>query len=365
MSLGHKDIVQNLAKIENSVHEWIALYADSEDTDDRHDDDTQSTTDLSIPTALLEKVEHTSGCCKNDRVMKARRRPLQSPTLRDLLLHEIHADIHPNRKLPQLKEKSAAMGLLWVRRQFHYQTSIFSNILRIPNVFSSAVDAVSAAYAEVYGSLHGWAVQKIFNYSFQSAPDIHVIFRHMNPTLLKKLIFSNHHSEESTRDDDLPVIGTRHSTIESEPLNGESIKSQSDGELHLQPSDKEKNNGNNMFQNLLTDWDNFGKQLSVEIGKISDHIGNEWDKLSSSLFGTSKNKNVEHNSYDTRGGALFLTSKESGQKPSGVALEEFITKEMSSDAQDRIKVFLNVAQPILSDLAGLFSELNMDDPTKV
>jgi len=112
---------------------------------------------------------------------------LRSPTLRQLLQSEISMDIHPTRKLPYLKDGSAAMGLLWVRRQLHYQTATFRNILDVPKVFPSVIVAVSHAYSEVYGSLHGWAVQKIFNYSFQAAPDAVTVFRHMNPIELERV----------------------------------------------------------------------------------------------------------------------------------------------------------------------------------
>ena len=80
------------------------------------------------------------------------------------------------------------MGILWVCRQLHYQTLIFSNILQVPRRFSSMIDAVTAAYQTVYGKYHGWAMQQIFNYSFQSAPDGDTIYRHMNPHRLKEVL---------------------------------------------------------------------------------------------------------------------------------------------------------------------------------
>uniref|UniRef100_A0A7S2MRW6 Glycolipid transfer protein domain-containing protein n=1 Tax=Helicotheca tamesis TaxID=374047 RepID=A0A7S2MRW6_9STRA len=151
MSLGHKDIVQNVAKIENAVHAFIDWRLDQKQT------------------------------------LGAELPIISSPTLRELLQYEIDTGINPETKLPRLREKSAAMGLLWVRRQFHYQTSIFSNVLDVPEKYNTARDAVSAAYSEVYDAFHGWAVQKIFNYSFQAAPDADIIFRFMNPAYLKQV----------------------------------------------------------------------------------------------------------------------------------------------------------------------------------
>jgi hypothetical protein len=153
MNLGHKDIVQNLGKMETAVHEWLDYRREQ--------------------VAMERAWEPNSG--DGDFYDDE----LRSPTLRDLLEHEVDCNVHA--RLPRLVEKTAAMGLLWVRRQLHYQTSIFSNILRVPETFPSSHAAVASAYAQVYGHYHGWAVQKIFNYSFQAAPAVSEIYKFMNP----------------------------------------------------------------------------------------------------------------------------------------------------------------------------------------
>jgi len=355
MSLGHKDIVQNLAKIENSVHEWLDLYFEAKDNIHSQAGD-----------ATAELDDDAFCCSLNDRISARQIHVPQSPTLRDLLQHEVKVDFHPNKKLPILKEKSAAMGLLWVRRQCHYQTSIFNNVLKIPSAFSSAVHAVSAAYSEVYGNLHGWAVQKIFSYSFQSAPDIHVIFRHMNPSLLNELLTKNHFHVDTKDDHQSSESMDKSSvdqerTIESADTHDPNVRVSSKGEIISDRKSREQN----MFQNLGHELENIGRQLSTEIVKIGDHLGKEWEKLSYSLFGSSKTNGSELNTYEARGGAVLASSKGTGSSLSGDALEEYISMKMLSDAQDRIKLFLSVAQPLLLDLAGLFAELNMDDPTRV
>ena len=157
MNLGHKDIVQNLGKMETAVHEWLDYRREQ--------------------VAMERAWEPNSG--DGDFYDDE----LRSPTLRDLLEHEVDCNVHAH--LPRLVEKSAAMGLLWVRRQLHYQTSIFSNILRVPETFPSSHAAVASAYAQVYGHYHGWAVQKIFNYSFQAAPAVSEIYKFMNPHRLR------------------------------------------------------------------------------------------------------------------------------------------------------------------------------------
>ena len=135
MTLGHKDIVQNVAKIEIAVHQWIKTK--SEEVADKH-------SLLITKDECLSKGETDD---KNVALDKDSVFPL-SPTLRQLLSHEIEKDLHPN--LPRLKEKSASMGLLWVRRQLHYQTAIFSNVFKVPDEFPTMILAVGAAYSEVY-----------------------------------------------------------------------------------------------------------------------------------------------------------------------------------------------------------------------
>eukprot|EP00957_Ditylum_brightwellii_P168179 12802958-Ditylum_brightwellii.AAC.1 len=145
MELGHKDVVQNVGKIEKAVHDWI-----------------------------------------QERRAAADDGEIRGPTLRELLHYELELQTH-GEKLPKLRDPSAAMGLLWSRRQLQYQTSIFSNVMLIPHSFRDAKHAVSEAYSEVYENLHGWAVQKVFQVSFRAAPDAGLIFRHMNPEELERV----------------------------------------------------------------------------------------------------------------------------------------------------------------------------------
>lgn len=163
MNLGQKDIVQNVAKIEKAVHEWI-------DHQQNH--------------LFLRSVDSSGASVISDESADNK---LRSPTLRQLLEYELEMDIHGNQRLPRLKDRTAGMGLLWVRRQLQYQTALFSNVLEVSKSFETSNEAISAAYREVYGKYHGWAVQKIFNYSFQAAPEPEVIFRYMNPHYLKEV----------------------------------------------------------------------------------------------------------------------------------------------------------------------------------
>ena len=80
------------------------------------------------------------------------------------------------------KIKECSNGTLWVRRQLQYQTEIFKNLLsgKYPDVQTE----VRSAYKLVYDDNHGWAVQKIFMYSFKAAPSAKDIYQIMNPEYL-------------------------------------------------------------------------------------------------------------------------------------------------------------------------------------
>jgi len=143
--MGHKDIVQNIGKIEDSAHGWI---------------DSQK-----------EK--------QSDKAT------IFSPTIRDLLQYETDMNYHP--QLPRLKEASGAMGLLWVRRQLDFQTTVFEKLLEIPQNIPSSVEAFNDAYKHIYSRYHGAAVKKVFTYSLNRAPEIHQVYNCMNPRRLKEI----------------------------------------------------------------------------------------------------------------------------------------------------------------------------------
>ncbi len=335
MNLGHKDIVQNIVKIESAIHNWIEERSEAE---------------------ALQRSE--------DNVKP------RSPTLRELLEYEIEMDVHPNNRLPRLKDKTAAMGLLWVRRQLQYQTAIFRNIIGVPDVYPTTINAVTAAYAEVYGNLHGWTVQKIFNYSFQSAPDADLIYRHMNPSKLKQIRTSAKNGIVSPMKDvdkDEEIVNENVFVSEEEII----VKQESPREEEQQQMTGDTNNVNDIeenvqdnnhfvdfFTNIGNEWDKFSKHITDEIDKICNNIGK--------IFGqgeTDENLSSASNTrFDQRGGANFNNN---ANMMSDDETEAYISKEMAADAREHILVYLDIIGPILNDLTGLFDEMNMDDPTKV
>lgn len=309
MTLGQKDIVQNLAKIEQAIHSYVQHQGNSEDD---------------------SEAGHVS-----------------SPTLRQLLQYEIDAELQDISKLPRLKEKSAGMGLLWVRRQLQYQTAIFVNAM--DDRYESTRGAVQSAYDEVYNSYHGWAVQKIFSYSFQAAPDASEIYKYMDLHRLAEVQKEAHHR----------FLGDYGSHGHSP------FRSTSEG----------------MSDNP---FDRFGRHIGNEWDKLAGTVVQEWDKLATGvaqLFGQQPMQVPVV--VTTTVSPLTTTTAVPMESPvaspeadqvtvgldSGASAEEevenYINHEMEKNAYAHIRAYLKVANPLLADLESLFDEFNMNDPTKV
>lgn len=291
MSLGHKDVVQNVAKIELASHQWLD-YQEG-----------------------LRMLEGTACCSSGDN------EDISSPTLFDLLDFEVELHVHP--ALPRLKEKSAAMGLLWVKRQLLYQTRIFENVVRVPSHFESVRDAVDAAYTQVYGKYHGWAVQKIFKYSFQAAPETEKIFRHMNPHRLAE------------------------AKAEAFRMIGKSEMPENNDDEESLAREKEPESDNPIvafFDRIGGEWD-----------KFAQHVTGEWDKFAQHVVEIFDNKASAGNQMAAQFDDSTLNEE----------MEAHVTNVMIQDARDQIASFLSIVNPLLADLEILFDTLNMDDPTKV
>ncbi len=353
MTLGHKDVVQNVAKIESAAHEWIASRSDEELAND----------------ALVLARKRQEACVRDgdnedDCEVTVTEESIQrrSPTLRQLLQYEIDNNTHNNSKLPRLKDKTAAMGLLWVRRQLHYQTTIFDNITSVPKVFSTVIEAVGAAYGEVYGDIHGWAVQKIFNYSFQSAPKTDIIFRHMNPRRLEKVKKA-------------AIRGTPTGSSDAEEITKVNLALSTHDALVTQTVSAKNADGNHgnpfidFFDNIGTELDKFGRHIGGEFDKVGHAIETEWEKAvcnASNILNHDRNVDCEEASRNRKDvKPVLLGGSRSEQGVPSEDVEEYISTEMRNDARDHILVYLKTVRPMLQDLAGLFDEMNMDDPTKV
>ncbi|GMH88281.1 hypothetical protein TrST_g6927 [Triparma strigata] len=124
MSLGQKDVLQNVRKIRS---------------------------------AYISYLEHTSSTSAN---------------IWDLIDLELEVSYH---KLPKLQDPSASIGLLWIWRQLKYQVEIYENFLE----GYTAKESCELAYQQTYSRYHSWFVRAIFSRSFNAAPSELVIFEHM------------------------------------------------------------------------------------------------------------------------------------------------------------------------------------------
>lgn len=68
-----------------------------------------------------------------------------------------------------LRDDSAAMGLLWIRRSLTFQMELYSSLL--PSSTKSPSDAAMEAYNEHLLPYHGWMLQKIFPMSLSQMPE--------------------------------------------------------------------------------------------------------------------------------------------------------------------------------------------------
>jgi len=336
MNLGHKDVVQNIVKIENAVHNWIEHQRQ-----------------------IREMQASFEGESKDTE-------PLRSPTLRELLEHEKELDVHP--RLPKLKEKTGAMGLLWVRRQLFYQTRVFANVLQVPDVYADAGQAVAAAYSEVYDKYHGWAVQKIFTYSFQAAPQVELIYKVMNPHYLREVLDAAKNmpvpKEKKQEREEKPVEIAESSDVVDASVEEETVASEesvtiaTDEPVCEDNVKVEKDDDSNPFEK-------FGNHIAQEWDKLGKHIGGEWDKLVGNVVNIfdKKSNSKDNKNMNVRGGAR--SGGENTKSLEGEELDQYVSEEMSKDAKKHIAHYLKMVEPLLNDLSLLFDELDMDDPTKV
>jgi len=379
MGLGHKDVVQNLVKVETAIFAWM------DERKERiriHKEGLNSSYDCE-PTskAIGSENDTTSDCVDQINEIKM---PLElrSPTLYELLQDEVEYNVHQG-KLPRLKEKSAAMGLLWVRRQLQYQSSIFANVSS--KKFANIPSAVDSAYKEVYDRYHGWAVQKIFGYSFKAAPIATEIYKVMNPLYLSEVLENaknvydadegeiEEESEEtdidldSLDDESITVMSTT-DFLQERSLQLKTFRQDEKGIAHrMNPFEK-------IGFFIVNEWEKFSNHIEKEVEKILRHIEKDFGKNfvnALCIFGikgknrtcakkaeVEKKQKKEINQRDTKQ-PLRVISLE------GDALQNYVDKHMTEYAHNQMNVYLEVVVPVLDDLEGLFEDLNMNDQTKV
>lgn len=100
---------------------------------------------------------------KAEKVYK--KSPKEGKRLSSLLECEKNRGIHNGN---QLQEKSAAMGLLWIRRSLAFQLDLYSSLIH-GQVHPR--DAAYNAYSKHLSPFHGWALRKVFPASLSQMPD--------------------------------------------------------------------------------------------------------------------------------------------------------------------------------------------------
>lgn len=100
---------------------------------------------------------------KAEKVYK--KSPKEHKCLSSLLSCEKEKGIHDGS---ELHEKSAAMGLLWIRRSLAFQLDLYSSLI---TAGEHPRDAARSAYHLHLAPYHGWALRKVFPASLTQMPD--------------------------------------------------------------------------------------------------------------------------------------------------------------------------------------------------
>mmetsp|Transcript_785 Transcript_785/g.1795 ORF Transcript_785/g.1795 Transcript_785/m.1795 type:complete len:583 (-) Transcript_785:165-1913(-) len=326
LSLGYRDVLQNLEKIERGVHEYLRHHQNINRENNKPHDTT-------IP----------------------------SPTLKELLQFEAATKVH--KSLPRLKEKSAASGLLWTKRQLHYQTVLFTNTLEVPVFYDSGEAAARAAYHTVYIDYHGWAVKQIFTRSFDGSPPLDKLFLTMNPPTDPPR--KRGKDKYSNKNDDFPPPARTLSDINSNTSMSMSERS----ELRDDDSDNEVLIALDNFRiEIVEKWEDLLRMFNC--GKEEKRKEKENLILSSeSHFNLNQfNPDMAESSLENDSGDVVLCSTTSGFSSSGVTAA-VVTKQRANNqliqkAKDNAEDFVRGVSPLIADLGVMIDQLNMNDPSK-
>jgi hypothetical protein len=299
LGLAKRDVLQNLVKVELAVHSYLKVKS---------------------------SVQQIGG------------EPVPVPSLRQLLQHELENSTHSS--LPYLAENSAASGILWCKRQIHYQEATFANIVKVPMEFPTSKDAGLAAYAEVYENYHGWTVKQIFSHSLGGTPPLDVLWRFMNPPPLS----SSDASQANVSDPSMP---------------DRKLSDLSDDTFSASMNGEKKDN------ELLAFLDNLNRRIEGEWNKAVRFV----DRLNCVEFEESRRSNliISHASYVNMHSLQPSVVDGSGVSDAGPqSVVNFASSAIIIDkVKEDIRVHVEEMQPLLDDLNLLLGELNMNDPTKV
>lgn len=308
--MAQRDLIQNIAKVEDGVHKWI----DSK---------------------VLAGIEE-----------------INSPTISQLLKYELLNGIHP--RLPKLKDNTVAIGVVWMYRQLQFQSEIFRNLQECRVSNDSAMDAMKAAYKTVFDNYHGWALQQGFNYAFKGAPPISMIFSMMNPDLSVSI-------ENKANEADVVILPmTFHST--DKDRDDEVVENmfhgfdlfQNIGRGWKTLSGKVEQEWFGLIDKLVTGGNNPEKEKRSSVRSSSE---SETDADESITSDGSLSVKTNCHEYARNSIPSFVLS--------GPSLELHIKEETSKAAKTDMKVYSTVMSPMLEDISRTINDFGMNDPSKV
>jgi hypothetical protein len=324
MNVAKRDLVQNTAKVEDAIHKWI-------------------------------ESEVESG-----------KEEVSSPTVRQLLDYELTSNVHT--RLPKLKDNTAATGIVWMNRQLLFQTEIFANMLKVPNTYKTGIEAVRAAYKTVFNPYHGWAIQQVFNYSFNGAPPVSVLFEMMNPEVMDEI--ENYFPETDTEMVDYSVPEAADSSFTSS-LDNSTHSHNEDLVSHV--SSKEED---------LNPFERFGRDTKKNWEKFAADVERDWSAFVEVLVQCgSKDNRVRAHSLDTSVAGVSDFQSDPGvqkERPSlrrrpsvpkfvlnEDGLQQYVERETTKAAHKHIDSYLTIMKPLLTELTTTIEEFGMNDPSKV
>lgn len=325
LSLGYRDVLQNLEKIERGVHEYLKHHQNTNRQSDRDPD-------AAIP----------------------------SPTLKQLLQFEAATKVH--KSLPRLKEYSAASGFLWTKRQLHYQTVLLTNMLEVPVFYASGAEAARAAYHTVYIDYHGWAVKQIFKRSFGGSPPLDKLWLHLSPPTDSP----RSHGKYNPKQDDFPPRARMLSDMNSATTVSISERSES--------RDDDSENEvlvalDNFRVEIVEKWEdllrmfNCGKEekrkqkANLILSSESHFNLNQFnrDMVESSLQDNSGSDISDIVSFSSRGSSTAAET---------VATKQQVNHQLIQKSKGDTEDFIRGVSPMIADLGVLIDQLNMNDPSK-
>jgi len=344
LSLGYRDILQNLEKIERGVHEYLRHY---------------------------QTFNKESGKDPNT--------PIPSPTLRQLLGFEARINIH--KKLPILKEQSSASGLLWTKRQLHYQTVILSNSLEVPESHASGEEAARAAYRTVYNNYHGWAVKQIFTRSFGGSPPLDKFWLTIcPPTDSPKIHGGTNHKYKHKRKPSQEFPDVPHLLRAFSETNSSTSVSMSE-RTETQEEDNEVLVALDNFRHgIVEKWEdtlrmfNCGKQEKRKLNEnliLSSESYFNLNQLNRDMVDSSLQNNTGIDISDINSIVSASTNgcSSTSSTLAATVAETAVSRQKSyvcsiQKAKEDTEDFIRGISPMIADLGVLIDQLNMNDPSK-